>query len=340
MNGNRTLRQLHRAWIFQAVLAGIFVFADDAPASSEPATAAAERTMLAVLTRADQDAASAAQRTRTHATLKKARPAVAHSVRIAPAADEKTAASASPADPRATERVVSVSGVGPGQAGYVHFFIVRGPGGGEWETQVGIELPDQRIAWSFLDLGVVVSDFIENGVVPVNRKLYEVQYLYGLRPFPDAEAMYALQSEIEARVLPWAEAETPYCIVRGPSDPQCVSCLGFVLRILFPGASPAYALLPRDFERVALKTIYTTDDLLLYFAGVLGMRDKETRLKRVDELALPENLREDVVRLVNTSATYQNVADPAAAPAANIPPPARRVAKPVQQRAAPQPGKS
>jgi hypothetical protein len=302
MSGTRSLRQRRSARILQTVLTGIFVCAADAPAAGESATVTAERTMVAVLTRADQDPAGAAPRARTHPTLKKARPAVAHSVRIAPSSNEKSATSAAPADPRATERVVSVSGVGSGQAGYVHFFIVRGPGGGEWETQVGIELPDQRIAWSFLDLGVVVSDFVENGVVPVNRKLYEVQYLYGLRPFTDAEAMYTLQSEIEARVLPFAEAETPYCIVRGPSDPACVSCLGFVLRILFPGTSPAYALLPRDFERVALKTIYTTDDLLLYFAGVLGMRDRDTRLKRVDELALPENLREDLVRLVNTSA--------------------------------------
>jgi hypothetical protein len=204
-------------------------------------------------------------------------------------------------------------------------------------------LPDQRIAWSFLDLGVVVSPFMEAGYVQVNRKPYEVQYLYGVRAFPDDESMRVLRAELEARVLPYAEAETPYCLVRGPSDPACVSCLGFVLRILFPGASPAYAALPPDFERAALKSIYTTDDFLLYLAGLHGMRDREARLKRVDELALPDNLREDVIRLVNTvepnnSIAQAIVASPAA-PAAKIRATTRPAAKPAQQHA-PQPGKS
>ncbi|CAM9913698.1 unnamed protein product, partial [Phaeothamnion confervicola] len=215
---------------------------------------------------------------------------------IAPALDAKSGA---PADQRNTLAFAGVTGTAPGQGGYVHFFVVRPPGDGEWEVQVGIEMPDQRIAWSFLDLGVVVSPFIELGTVEVNRKRYEVEYLYGLRPFPDATAMRTLRSELEARVLPFAEAETPYCIVRGPSDPACVSCLGFVLRILFPGATPAYALLPHDFERTALKTIYNTDDLLLYLTGMNNLNDKEARLKRADELALPGSMRDDVIRLVN-----------------------------------------
>ena len=125
--------------------------------------------------------------------------------------------------------------------------------------------------------------------------------------------MRTLQAEIEARVLPWAESATPYCILRGPSDDICVSCLGFVLRILFPGPTPAYALLPRDFAHAEPKSIYNTDDFLLYLAGLHGMSDRNARLKRVGELALPENLREDVVRLINTAAAHRSVADAGAA---------------------------
>ncbi len=195
-------------------------------------------------------------------------------------------------DLRETSPVVAVNGTGAGQAGYIHFFIVRA-GGNEWETQVGIEMPDQRIAWSFFELGVVVSPFMQSGYMPANRKRIEVQYLYGMRPFPDAASMGVLRAELEARVLPYAEAETPYCIVRGPSDAPCLSCLSFLMRVIFPGTSQDHAR--------AQKTIYTTDDLLLYLAGVQGLRDRNARLQRIDELALPADLREDVVRMVNST---------------------------------------
>ncbi|MDB5811164.1 MAG: hypothetical protein JWN94_3286 [Betaproteobacteria bacterium] len=220
-------------------------------------------------------------------------------------------------DVRATSPVVTVEGTAPGQAGYVHFFIVR-EANSEWETQVGIEMPDQRIAWSFFQLGVVVSPFMQSGAITANRKNIEVEYLYGVRPFPDDASMRALRSELEARVLPYAEAETPYCIVRGPSDAPCLSCLSFVMRILFPNAT-------LDHER-AQKAIYTTDDLLLYFAGVHGIQNREARLKRIDELALPPNVREDVIRLAETTnlpATAKN-----AAPADKAPVKGRRHAKP------------
>jgi hypothetical protein len=276
-------------------------------------------------------ASTAIPRARASMTQKKARPAIARNVRVIPAGDEKSPVGT--VDMRATSPLVSVTGTGRGQAGYVHFFIVRAPGE-EWETQVGIETPDQRIAWSFFELGVVVSPFMQSGYLPANRKLIEVQYLYGVRPFPDEESMRVLRAELEARVLPWAEAETPYCILRGPSDEPCVSCLGFVLRILFPGATPAYAAVPRDFER-ALKSIYTTDDFLLYLAGMHGLPDRNARLKRVAELALPDNLREDMVRLVNTT----DIADAEPAPAGKTPARGGRSAKPAAPSAA-QPGKS
>ena len=224
-------------------------------------------------------------------------------------------------DARATSPVVTVNGTAPGQAGYVHFFIVRAVGSAEWETQVGIEMPDQRIAWSFFELGVVVSPFMESGVMPANRKQIEFQYLYGVRPFPDQASMQALRSELEARVLPYAEAETPYCTVRGPSDAPCLSCLSFVMRVLFPGATPDHAQ--------AQKTIYNTDDLLLYLAGLHGLRDRAARLHRIDELALPADVREDVVRLVNTI-DVPGAAN-TAANAGKTPSRGRRLAKPTQR---------
>ena len=311
--------QRYSVWRLPLALACVLIYTIDSPAANNlPAVPAAVAALA-------QETASPARRARVSATLRKARPAIARNVRIAPASGANPAA---PVDPRAAAPVVGVTDVGPGQAGYVHFFLVRAPADPQWEIGVGIELPDQRIAWSFLDLGVIVSPFIENGVVPVRQKHYEVQYMYGLRPFPDAAAMRVLQSELEARVLPYAEAETPYCILRGPSDPACVSCLGFVLRLLFPGATPAYALLPHDFDRAALKTIYTTDDLLLYLTGMNALSGKDARLKRADALALPENMREDVVRLLNAMPAGDNLAEPPAP-----------TGKPAPQRLL-QPGKS
>ena len=68
---------------------------------------------------------------------------------------------------RASAPVVTVSKTGPGQAGYVHYFAVTTPDG-ERESQIGIELEDERIAWAFPDLGVIVSRFIGEGSVIVN----------------------------------------------------------------------------------------------------------------------------------------------------------------------------
>jgi len=234
------------------------------------------------------------------------------------AAERSATAGAATADARAMSPVAVVSGVAPGQAGYVHFFIVRAVGTNEWETQVGIEMPDQRIAWSFFELGVVVSPFVESGVMTANRKQIEFQYLYGVRPFPDEGSMRTLRAGIESRVLPYAEAETPYCIMRGPSDPQCLSCLSFVMRTVFPDSTP-------DQQR-AQKTIYTTDDLLLYLTGLYAIAGREARMKRIDELALPQDVREDVVRLVETTdavAAADSVARTEKPPARG-----RRLAKP------------
>jgi hypothetical protein len=219
-------------------------------------------------------------------------------------------------DLRAVSPVVAVNGTAPGQAGYVHFFIVRAAGTQEWETQVGVETPDQRIAWSFFELGVVVSPFQEAGVMPAGRKQIEYQYLYGVKPFPDEASMRVLQRELEARVLAYVESETPYCIERGPSDPQCLSCLSFVMRMVFPDPVP-------DQQR-AQKLIFTTDDLLIYLAGLNGIQGLAARLNRIDQLALPQPVQDDVVRLVNTYTDTATVA----APIEKAPPRGRRLAHP------------
>ncbi len=197
---------------------------------------------------------------------------------------------------RAGSPVNTVTGTGAGQAGYVHYFLLRMPDE-ELEVQIGIELPDQSIAWSFPDLGVVVSPFIEAGVVPAGGKDYEIWHLYGIRPFPDDAAMATLQKALAGRVKPWVEARTAYCQNEGPSG-NCMSCLGFVLRALFPGRGSGYPRLPREFSRAGTASRYTTNDLLLYLTGMFDLPTREARLQRIARLTLPDDLREELEELV------------------------------------------
>ena len=208
-------------------------------------------------------------------------------------------APAGPAPARSSSPVVVASGTGPGQHGYVHYFIIEAPDGST-ETQVGMELPDGRIAWSFPELGVVVSPFIESGEMDVYGKIYAVRHLYGIRPFPDDDAMRLLQKDLVNRVIPWIEDGTPYCNPTVQPKYLCTSCLGFVLRILFPGRSPAYPALPPDFRSAGADPYYSTGDLLVYLTGLHGFSTPEARLKRIEGLALPQNLREELVQLANS----------------------------------------
>src|SRR5688500_346079 len=98
--------------------------------------------------------------------------------------------------------VVTVPGTGPGQAGYIHYFVITGPDG-EPESHVGIEMHDERIAWSFPEMGVVVAPFIRSGQITANGKSFEVEHLYGLRPLRDEGSLRALQRELPARVAWW-----------------------------------------------------------------------------------------------------------------------------------------
>ena len=210
---------------------------------------------------------------------------------------------------RATSPVFVAGSTGEGQTGYVHFFQIRLPDG-ELEIQVGLELSDQRIAWSFPGTGVTVSPFIEDGVMAAGGKAYEVWHLYGIRPFPDDAAMTILQKELSARIGMWVKAATPYCGVDGLGA-RCMSCLGFVLRALYPGRGGDYPNLPADFWRAGSLGRYSTNDLLLYLTGMLDLPSREARLLRIAHLELPDELREDLQDLVYSMGMNE------AAPAAN-----------------------
>jgi hypothetical protein len=273
-------------------------------------------TVLALVTKADADSTrprAAKPRARPAIRAGKPRPAIARkwpepAQRAGQSASPETAAQA-PASGVVTRTgapVTVVTGAAPGQAGYVHYFGIKASNDDE-ESHVGIELADQRIAWSFPGLGVVVSPFIETGSVSANGTEYRIRHFYGFRPFPDDESMRKLQAELSNRVVSWIDDEIPYCNPLEHPTEFCVSCLGFVMRILFPGSTPAYPSLPRDFDR-GPRPYYTTDDLLLYLVGLHGLRGNEARLERVEALNLPDALREEVVRLVNSSEANRSVA--------------------------------
>ena len=231
--------------------------------------------------------------------------------------DVSAATGAAAAAARGSTPVHVAAAGGPGQPGYVHYFLLTFPDE-SLETLVGIEMPGRKIAWSFPDLGVVVAPFVESGVVAAGGKEYRVSHLYGIRPFADEAAMGALRKALVARVERWAAAGTPYCDNDGPRS-QCMSCLGFVLRVLFPGRRTDYPDLPTDFRHALYPKSYSTEDLLLYLTGMMDLRNREARLTRLGELALPDALRADVVELIEA----MEAADTDTAIAAATPPPAR-----------------
>ena len=145
---------------------------------------------------------------------------------------------------------------------------------------------------------MVVAPFIEAGPLQAGDKEFYVWHQYGIRPFPNDPAMAALRKGLAGRVDALVKAGTPYCLEDGPRS-NCMSCLGFVLRVLFPGRqSDDYPRLPRDFWRTGYVSKYSTNDLLLYFAGMLELPTREARLRRLARLTLPKDLRDDVERFV------------------------------------------
>jgi len=236
----------------------------------------------------------AAAKPRRAVSEAKAKPAAGNGDAPAASGDQASAPSRTA---RSAEPPEIVDGSRAGQAGYVHFFLLDTPEGDD-DIQVGIELADGRIAWSFPDMGASVVPFIRSGSIEVAGRSYGVRHLYGLRPFPDAESMAALRAALWERVSPLVEGETPYCNPFLRSRSLCLSCLGFVQEALFPGRTPGSPAMPADFPRTRSRLYYTTDDLLLYLTGFHEIATAEARARRIEELTLPSYLKEDLWQIV------------------------------------------
>lgn len=214
-----------------------------------------------------------------------------------------------------------VNAPGPNQAGYVHYWLITAPDG-EQEMQVGIELPDQRIAWSFPGLGVHVTPFIAEGEVDANGKVFQVQHLYGLRPFSNDTSMRSLRSSLMRRVTPLVRQQVPYCELNGETPGLCMSCMGFVSQVLFPGRTAEYANFPRNFTRIDGEHYHTTEDLLLYLTGLNNLSTDAARKRRMKAIGGPPELQEELARLTT------KLAEPPVAVAAAKPPVKRRATAP------------
>jgi hypothetical protein len=78
------------------------------------------------------------------------------------------------------------------------------------------------------------------------------------------------------------------------------------MRILFPGPSLYLPSIPGDFKS-ARKNIYTTEDLLFYLTGVQVDAPRAAQLKRIESLAVPQDMREELVRIATETETAQPV---------------------------------
>lgn len=189
-----------------------------------------------------------------------------------------------------------VTAPGPDQAGYIHYWVITAPDGEE-EIQVGVELADQRIAWSFPELGVQVRPFIASGEVDAHGKIFRVQHLYGLRPFNTDTAMRTLRNVLDLRVAYWVDNNTPYCLLSGQPREICMSCMGFAMHVLFPGKTPAYPEIPKDFTRIGGDPYHTTEDLLLYLTGLHKLPSEAARRQRIATIGGPKTLHDELIRL-------------------------------------------
>lgn len=217
-----------------------------------------------------------------------------------------------------------VTAPGPDQAGYIHYWVITAPDGEE-EIQVGIELADQRIAWSFPELGVQVRPFIASGEVNARGKIFRIQHLYGLRPFNADTAMRALRNVLDFRVAYWVDNNTPYCFLNGQSREICMSCMGFVMHVLFPGKTPAYPEIPKDFTRIGGDIYHTTEDLLFYLTGLHKLPAEAARRERIAMIGGPKALHEELIRLSAMAGDGTVVAGATAVAETARPPLKRRV---------------
>jgi len=189
-----------------------------------------------------------------------------------------------------------VTSTGAGQTGYVHYWTITAPDGAQ-EMQVGMELPDQRIVWSFPGVGVTVAPFIANGEYDAKGRRFKVVHEYGVRPYRNEPAVQRLQSGIQQRIKPWLDTPTPYCELNGVTAEVCVSCFGFVAQVLYPGTTRHFARFPRDFPFTVSNEYHTTEDLLLYLTGLHALPDTAARRQRMAALGGPSALQEELARL-------------------------------------------
>ena len=226
-----------------------------------------------------------------------------------------------------------VTAPGSGQTGYVHYWVITAPDGEE-EIQVGVELSGGRIAWAFPELGVQVVPFIAEGEVDARGQRFRVQYLYGLRPFADDAAMRQFREQVERRVAYWVDDETAYCYSGTREREICLSCMGLVMQLLYPGKTPAYPAVPRDFPRIGGDLQYSTEDLLLYLTRLHLLPGEAARRQRITLLGGPPALQEELSRLSAQLADERPVVADAVKPAkrrVSVRPPAL---KPVLRRPA------
>lgn len=223
---------------------------------------------------------------------------------------------AAPVRPPSAEAVKAlpvVTATGIGQTGYVHYWVITAPDGEE-EIQVGIELSGGRIAWAFPELGVQVQPFIAEGEVDARGQRFRVQHLYGLRPFADDAAMRAFREQVEHRVAYWVDNDTAYCFSGTREREICLSCMGLVMQVLFPGKTPAYPAVPRDFPRIGGDLQYSTEDLLLYLTRLHLLPGETARRQRIAVLGGPPALKEELTRLSAELADERPVVADAAKP--------------------------
>lgn len=223
-------------------------------------------------------------------------PGAAQATGISALAAVTRSAKSTPAATKAVRAPSIVTATGAGQAGYVHFWIITAPDG-EQEIQVGMELADRRIAWSFPGVGVTVTPFIATGEYDANGRRFTVEHQFGLRPYRNEAAVNRLQANLPRRVKPWIDNSTPYCPLNGVTAEVCVSCFGFVAQMLYPGRTRMYADFPRDFPRVGGEETHSSDDLLLYLTGLHALRDPAARQRRMELLGGPAALREELARV-------------------------------------------
>jgi hypothetical protein len=200
------------------------------------------------------------------------------------------------AEAEAVKALPVVTSAGLGQTGYVHYWVITAPDG-EQEIQVGMELSGGRVAWAFPELGVQVVPFIAEGEVDARGQRFRVQHLYGIRPFADDAAMRAFREQVEHRVAYWVDNETAYCYSGTREREICLSCMGLVMQLLFPGKTPAHPAVPRDFPRIGGDLQYSTEDLLLYLTRLHLLPGEAARRQRITTLGGPPALQEELTRL-------------------------------------------